>query len=543
MVGPVRGAALVEAYHAGEKSLAPFYPAAPGDVAAYRAKLEETRRRLGPEHRRRMAEAIRPTSAAAAEKLARVVAGEGAFVTTGQQPGLFSGPLYNVHKILTLVRLAGALESELGVPVAPLFWVGSDDHDWAEVNHVVVLDVDNTPHRITVEQAADTPPVSMAHRRLGPEIEAAVGRLAELLPETEFSATVLERVRSAYRPGATMAAAYADLLAGLFEPFDLLIVDPAHPVLKALAAPVFRAELEASDAHERIVAAQTERLVAAGYHAQVGIGGATNVSYEDEEGRERLVREDGRFLLRRTKRSFSQEELLALLESEPERFSPNVVLRPVVESALFPTIGYVAGPGELSYFAQLGCFFQAHGIAMPTIYPRAGVTLVERKVRKVLEKFSLSIEDFATPVHELAARVVRDELPDDVRESIGALRTAIDQGYTHLADTARSIDATLKGPITGARNASHVALRDAEKKILGHLKEQNATSLDQIAKAAANLRPEGAPQERVLNATQYLARYGPELLPAIAAAIEIRLGEAPEGWRGLDCSGEGLPPA
>jgi bacillithiol synthase len=529
-------ARLVRDYRAGAGELAPYFTGSPWDPAAYRRKAEEISGRVDGAARAVAAAAVRPLTAAAAARLERIAGGEGFFVTTGQQAGLFTGPLLTIYKALSAVRLARALEAELGVPVAPLFWVASDDHDWEEVRRAVVLDAGNAVRRIELETTPDAPPASMARRRPGSALAAALQALEAALPPTEFRPALLEAVRRHYAPGATMAAAFAGLLGDLLAPFDLLLVDPAAPVLKRLAAPVLALELARTAEHEALLAEQTRRLVTAGYHAQVPLQpGATNLFVEDEEGRERLVREDGRFLLRRTKRSLAAPEVAAWLEAEPEAFSPNVLLRPVVESALFPTLAYVAGPGELSYYAQIGCLFRAHGIEMPLVFPRHGATLVEAKVRKVLQKFDMDVPELSASEDRLAARVVRDELPPEVSRALAGLRLGLEEGYAELGAAAAAIDPTLQRPLEGARNTSLAQLDGAEKKVLSHLKKQNEVSLEQLAKARDNLYPGGTPQERVLNVLQYVVRYGPELLPAVAEAMEIRLDAAASTWSGVRC--------
>ena len=535
--GRLRGPRLIEDYLASSPGLAAFFTGSPWDLEAYRRKAEEVDGRFGAERRRAMAAAIRPASAAAADRLEQAINGGALFVTTGQQAGLFGGPLYTVYKALTAVALARTLEELLDRPVLPLFWIASDDHDWEEVNHVRVLDPQNVLHTIAIaDEGAAGPAVSMRNRVLGAGVEAALEQLGRILPHTEFSAPLLEQLRAAYTPDRTVADAFGTLLAGLFEPFDLLLADGGHPAIKALGRSVFEIELARWREHEALVREQTERVVAAGYHAQVAVlPGAANLFLEDEGGRERLVREGDVWVLKRSGRRFSDAEMHALLASRPERFSPNVLLRPVVESSVFPTIAYVAGPSELSYYAQVGCLFRAHGIEMPLVYPRASVTLVESKVRKVLDRFGLEVEDFRRPPHELAAEVLREELPEAVVAPIRRLRAALAEGYGELAEAAMAIDPTLKGPIQSARNASYVQLEEVERKVVQHLKRQNSIGVQQLEKAAVNLFPLGQPQERVFNIVQYLARYGPELLKAIAEAIPVEVGVAAPGWVGVRC--------
>jgi bacillithiol biosynthesis cysteine-adding enzyme BshC len=469
-----------------------------------------------------MAGAIRATSPGAAAKLEEIVAGNGLFVTTGQQPGLFTGPLYTIHKILSAVELARSLERALERPVAPLFWVASDDHDWEEANHIHLLDRQGELRRVVLGSSTLAPPSSMRRRLLGPEVEPALDEFIRYLPTTEFAGGLLDLLRECYRPDRTVAEAFSDTLARLFAPFDLLMVDGGQSLVKELSIELLERELTASAEHESLLAAQTRRLEAAGYRGQVPVlPGATNVLYEDDAGRDRLFREGDHFVLRGSGRRLARSELLERLRSEPSHFSGNVVLRPIVENAVFPTISYVGGPGEVSYFAQYGDLFRAHGIGMPVIFPRFSVLLIEAKVRKVLDRFGLEPAAFAEPFHELSTRVIREEVPGEVRDAMLALRCSIEEGYGRLEAAALRIDPMLSGPLHSGRNASMVRLSEVEKRIVRHLKLQSGLEIDQLKRAGANLYPAGQPQERLLNIFQYLVRYGQELLPALAGGMRV----------------------
>jgi bacillithiol synthase len=524
---------------AGDARLAPFYTGHPLDPATYARKAGEVGGRLSAEARRSVAPAVRATTAAAAEKWERIVRGDGVVVTTGQQAGLFGGPLYTVHKALSAIRLAETLEAELGLPVAPLFWVASDDHDWDEVDHAHVVDAGNVLHRITLAADPAAPPVPMSERVLGPEVDEALATLEGVLPASEFAPAILDLVRSAYRPGVSMAAAFEALLAGLFAGFDLLLVDPAHAAVKRAAAPVLARELERTEAHAQLLARAADRLRAAGYEPQVPISDdASNVFLHDDGGRERLVRARDRWHLRRTKRVLSDDDVAALLEAEPARFSPNVLLRPVVESTIFPTICYVGGPSEAAYFAQIGCLFRAHGLEPPIVFPRFSITLIEGKVRKVLDKFGMDAADFRRPFHELATQRVRDDMPPAVTEPLERLRAALRTEYDALRDAAGAIDPTLQKWIDGVRNAGLGETENVERKVASHLKKRSEVALDQLRKAAVNLFPENVPQERILNVLPYLARYGPAVLHDVARAMQVRLvPDGVAGWTGVHCDG------
>jgi uncharacterized protein YllA (UPF0747 family) len=249
------------------------------------------------------------------------------------------------------------------------------------------------------------------------------------------------------------------------------------------------------------------------------------------------VREDGHWMLRRTHRHITDEELHAWLESTPGRFSPNVLLRPVVESSILPTLAYVGGPAEVSYFAQIGCLFEAHGVEAPLVFPRFSVTLVEGKVRRVLDKFGLEVDDLHRPFHELAAHVLARDLPVEVTASADALRAAIQAGYERLSAAATAIDPTLEGWLDGVRNSALSGADNASRKITAHHRKRHETELEQLRKAANNLYPGGAPQERVLNVLPYLSRYGIPLLLEVLEAMHFEWSAGQPAWTGVQCNG------
>lgn len=540
---PLSGDGFLEAYRRADAALARFYAGSPWDEQAYRRKLTEIEGRFDRAAREAIAPALRPTNAEASDKLQQVVEGGGLVVTTGQQAGLFGGPLYTLYKALTGVRLAELLEQRLDRPVLPVFWVASEDHDWAEANHTFVLDRANNLVRIgwpadSGHDARQAVGPSMARRRLGPHVEEALRQLEESLPPSDFAPDLLQTLRTAYTPDATVADAFAALLLELLADVPLALIQASDPVLKARTAGVLRHELEHGAAHEEQLRATTDALRAAGHEPQVPLlSGAEHVSYENGQGRERLVREDGGWHTRASGRRFERDGLLRELESHPERFSPNVLLRPVVESVALPTAAYVAGPSELRYFAQIGCLFQAHGLQMPLVHPRASFAVVESKVRKVLEKFDLDMADINLPTHELTGRIASEQIPDAVQDALSGLRRSLGQGYAALVDAAKQVDPTLKGPIDSARTSGFSELDEVEKRIKRAIKDQNSIALEQVAKVHANLFPADRPQERVLNPHHYLARYGRAFIDRVHREIAMELGADVPGWSGVECGG------
>jgi bacillithiol synthase len=535
--GPLRGGGQhVRDYQAGARSLAGFYAGHSGDIDAYRRRAAEVDARLTAQHRSLLAPAIEPLGDAA-DRLRRILAGDGYFITTGQQPALYGGPLYTLYKVLAAIRLAAALEPVLRRPVLALFWIGADDHDWDEANRASLLDANAYVRTLRVDAAADAPALPLSQRRWGADILRVNRELAAALQDTPFAADVMRHVELAYTPQTTVEAAFTQTMRLLLGESRVALIGSAHPALRRAAAPVLRREVEHAAGHYEVVARQSDRLAQLGYPAQVELNrDAANVMLIDELGRDRLVHDSRGWRTRRGRRAMSDAELIEQIETQPERFSPNVLLRPVVESATLPTIAYVAGPGELRYFAQIGCLFAAHGIAPPVVVPRPSVTLLDARARRLLERLGLEADDFARPYDELVATVIRREVPASASASLQRIRDELRAGYAELIVAVEAIDPTLAGPLTGARNRSLIQAFEAEKRIVRHFKRRNSILLEQLRKAAASLQPEGAPQERVLAALPLLAQHG----SALAAAVEETIDMEPvpvARWGNVECEG------
>lgn len=529
-VGRPTGARLVQDYLAGRPEALAFFRGSPDRSRSFAEKADEIDSRFDRAARARAVEAVRTPNEEVRLKLESLIEDGGFFVTTGQQPGLFTGPLYSVYKALTAVKLSAALEPRLGRPIVPLFWVASEDHDWAEVDHTFVLSTENELHRLALDGPArrDSRPI---HRiPMEEEITALVQELGSLFPDTDFKDRYLQDLRSAYSPEKSMSEAFRETLEKLLAPFGIAFVDAAEPALKNASRDLLVASLDGSVEEEALLAETANRLHQAGYEVQVSIlPKGVNLFLEGPGGRERVYRSESGFKLRHSGETMSRNELVARVERDPLILSPNVLLRPVVESSAFPVVAYVAGPGEMAYYAQLARLFDAHHIRMPVIYPRFGATVVESKTRKVLDKFGLSPEDLARPHHQLAGEIVREGLPDAVRQALGALRGGIAKGLGDLGNEVAKVDPTLKGPVGHVRTVAFDALDDVNKKIVQSLKRENEIALSQLEKAQLHVYPEGRPQERALNAFYYLIRYGERFLNALAEAFSVHFEGEAEG--------------
>lgn len=524
LVSRPAGAAVVRDYVAGAPGAAVFFRGHFADTASYRKKAGEVEARFDRRRREEAASAIRVPPGGDAERVRRFVDEGGYLVTTGQQPGLFGGPLYSLYKGITAIRLAQALEARLGRPVLPLFWVASDDHDWAEANHTAVVGVDNELHE-AVLSAPDPSRHPPLHRvPCGAEVEGLREAFLQVLPSTEFSSDYAALLRTVATPAATLPSAFAGLLEALLGGHGLLFTDAADPVVKRMSLPLLLEELDRAAEMEEVLAGTAGRLQGEGYPLQVPIlESGVNLFLEGTAGRERLYREGGGFRLRASGERLSAAQVRARAEADPLALSPNVLLRPVVESVVFPTLAYVAGPGEMAYFAQLADYFASHGVRMPVVHPRHGAVLVEPKVRKVLDKFGLDVAHLDRPFHEVAGEIARDEVPEAVRRAVGGLRGAIGKGVGELQDAVKAVDPTLKGTAQHVRSQAMAALEELERKVVQAVKRENEIALAQLEKAQLHLFPRGKPQERVMNPMYYLARYGGAFLDALVRRFEVNL--------------------
>jgi bacillithiol biosynthesis cysteine-adding enzyme BshC len=464
----------------------------------------------------------------AAAGLERLLEGGALCVTTGQQPGLFLGPLFTVYKALTAVALAERLARDLDRPVVPVFWVAGDDHDFLESARAHTLSAGGEVATLALpERAADAPLTPMYREPLGAAVLDLLAAFWAEQPPTEFRAGVEQWLARHYTPEQTVAEAFAGTAAQLLGPLGVIVFRPTHRAAKAAMAPHLLRALERAAAVDRLLADRAAALTAAGRPAPVPVGeGASLVMLEGAAGRDRLLPENGAFHLRRSGERFSLAELGRLAEQSPERLSPNVLLRPVIEAALLPTVAYVGGPGELAYFPQCEPVYEALGIAPQAPVPRWSGIVIEARTRKVLDKYGLGLDDLRLAEGQLEQRLVRGDLPPDAVEAFANLQAALEREYDRLREAATAIDPTLRKPVESTRNAALAGARDIEKRLLGHLKQRNETLVQQVARTRTTLFPLGKPQERVLGVAPFLTRYGDAFLATVLDAVRRWLARA-----------------
>ena len=444
-------------------------------------------------------------------------------VLTGQQAGLFTGPLYTIYKALSAIKMAEQLSGS-GVPAVPVFWAATEDHDFEEVSASYV--------NSKTGELAESKYSSSEHFKGRPvgditiedSIAVVIDALFGNMPETEFSTelrTVLER---SWSPGNGFGDAFIKTLAALIADFGLIFIDPMHPGIKALSSPIYVNAIKNSDEIVKHIGERSRELENEGYHAQVLVDeDYFPFFWIDDNGRRvalRKVRIDG-YRAKDGEREFSSAELCEIAAKHPERLSPGVMLRPVVQDYLLPTVCYFGGAAEIAYFAQNAEAYRVLNRPVTPILHRQSFTIVEAKQRKVLEKFELrfpqlfdGIEKTVLSVAEKNAAAVTAPLFAEVEEKINTELNRLDR---HVSQ----IDPTVADNLAKRRRKMiyHIAaLR--KKTILAQLRNDEVASR-QIENLFSALLPNGELQERTLNVFTFLNKFGPNFIEWLYQAIDL----------------------
>lgn len=444
-------------------------------------------------------------------------------VVTGQQVGLFTGPLYTIYKTLTTLLLSEKLQTQYpDHHFVPVFWLEGEDHDYDEVGTIKLINREND-----LLNASYDPGEKVRNGNAGPvgQIEFGEGvdelfsTLESALANTEFTPKVFHLFRTAYQRGMTFNKAFVHLMNDLLENSGLVFLNPHDPELKRLLTPVFRKELESTPRHCQLVIDQSVE-VEKQYHAQVKPK-PVNLFFFHNGGRYLIEPKPSGFGLKNSRKQFTREEMLGQVNDHPELFSPNVVLRPICQDFLLPTLAYVAGPGEISYFAQLKPVYAEFGIPQPVLYPRASATIVEEKVEKVLTRYHLTVKEFFRDIELVKQKVAEQVSEVKIQELFGGVSGSLTETLESLREGLVRIDPTLAGALDTAKSKMDFQIETLKQKAIAAQKRQNEIAIRQAEKAAHHLFPSSNFQERELNVLHFLNKYGLEFLRWLRGELVI----------------------
>ena len=503
---------LFEEYLKGHSDVQPFFAARPHDLA----QLGPMQGDYAPAVRHALSFFCgqRPTAPA--------FSGE-TVIITGQQPGLLTGPLYTIYKAATAVILARRLAECWGVPCIPVFWVGGDDHDFEEVATAHILTKSHTTLSLTYSPSVDVAGLPIYRIPLEDSLHELVNRMAAAVKGSELRGEILECFHETLSQADSLSNWTARLLAHLFRDTPLRVVEPYGPALRAISASIIQREIEEPLETTRLVNEAGDRLQRLGFSQQVRKAEQESCFFLEVEGRRRKVLwEAGRFRVPEEGADFAQEALLALLREAPERFSPNVVLRPIVQQHLFPSArAYVAGPGEVAYWAQLRSVFQRFTLDMPVIYPRARCVLTSVKLNALLQKSGLVSGDLTEDPEHLIDRALLQTDPDGARGILAEKRREALAALDRLGAHLRPRHATAASMADGITARLKADFDRVERTLAREDKTRVQTVEKQIIRLCTALAPWRKPQERVYTVGSFLFEQGWALIPKLLAALDI----------------------
>jgi bacillithiol synthase len=504
-----------------------LYAGNPAEPEAWRDAVGRAQRQ--PRDRARLVTLLqaqqdaRGAPAPARAALARLTDPAAVTVVTGQQAGVFGGPLFTLLKALTALQLARRTERDLGVPATAVFWVDAEDHDWEEVRSCTVLDAEFQPRTVTLADLDGAGERPVARLTLDAHVEQTITELAASLSQTEFTAQVLDDIRAAWQPGVGMARAFAIWIEQLLGPHGLIVFESADPAAKPLVADVFAKELSSPGRTAMLAAEAGDALTARGHAPQV-IPQSDSVSlFRLDGGRRPIKRQGDQLLIGDT--TFASEGLAREAAERPDGFSPNVLLRPIVQDTLFPTICYVAGPSELAYLGQLRGVYAQFGVAMPLMFPRSTATLLDSGAARFIAKYGVPIQDLRTPDESALNKLLETQLPATVEQSLRDATAGVQDAMARVIDALPSLDPTLQGAARTTLGKMEHELRSLHTKVIHAAKKRDETLRRQFVRAQAQAFPHGHPQERTLGVVYFLNKYGPGIVELLLEELPIDPGQ------------------
>lgn len=453
-------------------------------------------------------------------------------IVTGQQTGLFTGPLYTVYKALTAVVMARK-QKELfpEYDFVPVFWIESEDHDFEEASSTALF-AGGGIATITAEGAHRQADQMVGATMLGSGITETVRQFLDLLPDSDFKPEIADILYSCYEPDSTFEVAFAGTMNRIFRQHPLILLSTQSPEFKRLASESLCREIETAPASSYEVVSQSSLLESTGYPAQTKPR-PVNLFYLNQLGQRLKIEQPSpdNFLILPDRQRYTRHQLIELCQDHPEKFSPNVILRPIVQDTVLPTFAYIGGPGEISYMAQFRKVYEHFGMVMPFVIPRGSFTLIEPKIARTMDK---ALKVIGRP--SFSRRQVYEAVFEDVQELrksmvSGAESENLDALFSQVeSEVARAL-ATLEPSLVKMDPTLQPFLASSSgqiAKIIGGIREKTWRAgrrkhdelLQQLDKAELNIFPNGKPQERCITIFHYLNKYGMSLIDDLAGVLQ-----------------------
>ena len=442
--------------------------------------------------------------------LARFESGALAAVT-GQQVGLFGGPLFTIFKVLSAVKLAEEASAK-GVPCVPIFWMATEDHDLAEINHAWMLGPQSELQSIATPTKG-TVGAPVGGIRFGDEILPAVEQVAALLGESEATGWL----RDAYRPGETLGGAFAKFYSRVFGELGVILLDPSDPELHGIARSVYVGAIQNAKELNEGLLQRGKQLTTSGYHEQVKVTPSSTALFALRNGVRTAIHHvrssgssDAEEMFEIGGARVSQSSLLEQIAARPEDFNPNALLRPVVQDFLLPTLAYVGGPAEVAYFAQSAILYGKLLGRVTPILPRFSATIVDSKQAGLMTRYGLQLTDLLAGPEAARQTLGNRTLPPEIHAEFDAAQLAFENSLGKVRGSLEQLDFTLIDAADRAgRKIRYQLKRLRERAARAELRRSEVLSRHAAVLCNA-LYPRNVQQERELAAAVFLARHGAE---------------------------------
>jgi bacillithiol biosynthesis cysteine-adding enzyme BshC len=461
------------------------------------------------------------TSSATLKNIAKLRQANSLCVFAGQQVGLLLGPMYTILKALSAIKLARRLESELGRPVIPCFWMASDDHDFDEVRTVGLLNRDGECRKISYQPRELASGAPMSDIVLDEQIKIFLSQIDEALPDSGFKEEIGQFLKEIYQPGVSISVAFAGLFERLMADFGIVPVDPNFPGLKELFIPIFRREITDHAAIFDIFETQSRKIIENGYHRQVHKNSNTLNLFFNSGRRRNITNDSENYLFDGQNDKYSKDELMNLLENSPDKFSANVTLRPIAQCYAFPTVCQIVGPSEAAYFAQIEPLFHYHGVPWPVVRPRLFSTLIEPHVRKIIQKLGIDFTGLINDRESEVSRVIKENFPPEIQEKAENLRAQIEKPLDDLGLSLKRHDPDSFQAIEHVKRRIDHELNHLSQKLFQAHKKKHDEARQRIYRVAAHLLPCGTYQERVITPIYFTNKYGPEIFKWLDSNLDL----------------------
>lgn len=459
-------------------------------------------------------------------------------VFAGQQAGLFGGPMFTLIKAIAVIKSAARYEKELNRPVIPVFWIAGDDHDFEEANHTSLL---NHAGEVCLASYATPPPVEMpvARIKLSDEemLYQAKAVLRDCCGETEFTKELYDLLDRSYTTGDSFVTAFGKFVSGLLGDLGLVLFCPTDDKAKRLAVPFFKRILSLQNEIHQAVTESNEALTRLEFHIQVEKKETASHLFYELDGRQPVLRDGDQFTVGETR--FSKEELESRIEEHPERFSPDVMTRPIFQSFLFPVVAQKGGPSEIAYLAQINKLFRLFGLAPPLYQARPTATVVEARHEKLMADLSISFDELFGDIEQVINRVMATTFPSDLEHKFEELSDSVEDHFKQFIRDSLEFDDSLKQVARQIYGRIDYNLKNFEHKVFAAHKRKSSETRDRIYRLYHALCPNRGFQERTVNVSYFISRHGfgfvrflyDQLEPDETSHQLISLSEMTEGRR------------